>query len=198
MKVLLTLLAVFTLSNVFSQLDQIKFKESTFENGMLYPVAVLSNFKIAEDKINKHLLSQIDDLKNADFCIGNYGYVQKGAHLQIHIFCNCIDFDESQNRYYLYNTETGDNVQYSDLLNPQRKKDAVAILQTKVKTFSSINPIELSTEDLKLIEDKNLDAFKIVFKREGMDLWLKSANWGEKPLYLTWPQMRSVLKYSYL
>ena len=137
MKVLMTLIAFFTLFQAYSQLDQIKFKEATFENGMLYPVAIVSSSKEVEDKINKNLLSQIDDLKSADFCIGNYGYVQKGAHLQIHIFCNCIDFDESQNRFFLYNIESGENVLYSDLLNPQKVKEAVALIQTQVKSFSS-------------------------------------------------------------
>lgn len=198
MKVLLTLISIFAFFCSFSQLDQVKFTESTFENGMLYPIAVVSSDKVIEDKINKDLLSQIEDLKSADFCIGNYGYVQKGAHLQIHIFCNCIDFDESQNRYYLYNIESGENVSYSDLLNPKKKKDAVNFLQAKVKAFSSVNSLNLTSDDLNLIINDNLDAFRVTMKREGMDIWLKSANWGEKPLFVTWPEMRTILKYNYL
>jgi len=193
MKIAAFFIALLTISTVNAQLDQVKFKEATFENGMMYPVAVVAGNKTVEDNINKHLQSQIQDLKNADFCIGQYGFVQKGAHLQVHIFCNCIDFDESQNRYFLYNSQTGDNVKYNDLLNPKKIKITTAFLINKAKAASSI-----SEADIQLIQEKNLDAFKIIFKREGMDLWLKSEAWGEKPLFIAWREMKEMMKYSFL
>ena len=193
MKIAAFFIALLTFSTLNAQLDQVKFKEAAFENGMMYPIAVVLGDKTVEDNINKHLQSQIQDLKDADFCIGQYGFVQKGAHLQVHIFCNCIDFDESQNRYFLYNSQSGDNVSYSDLLNPKKIKIATTFLVNKAKATNSI-----SESDIQSIQEKNLDAFKIIFKLEGMDLWLKSEYWGEKPLFIAWGEMKEMMKYSFI
>ncbi|HIP31424.1 MAG TPA: hypothetical protein EYG86_01540 [Crocinitomicaceae bacterium] len=193
MKIAAFFIALLTFSTLNAQLDQVKFKEAAFENGMMYPIAVVLGDKTVEDNINKHLQSQIQDLKDADFCIGQYGFVQKGAHLQVHIFCNCIDFDESQNRYFLYNSQSGDNVSYSDLLNPKKIKITTTFLINKAKTTNNI-----SDADIQSIQEKNLDAFKIIFKREGMDLWLKSEYWGEKPLFIAWGEMKEMMKYSFI
>ena len=198
MKLFFTILAVMTLFVASAQMEKVKFKEATFENGMLYPIAIVTANPAIAEKINKHLLSQIEDLKNADFCIGQYGYVQKGMHLQIHIFCNCIDFDESQNRYFLYNVETGDNVPYVDIFEPKKVKSATSIIQDKTKAFAIENSIKLSEEEIKAIESNNLDAFKVTFKRDGLDLWLNSASWGDKPMFITWGELRSVMKYSFI
>jgi len=193
MKIAAFFIALLTFSTLNAQLDQVKFKEAAFENGMMYPIAVVLGDKTVEDNINKHLQSQIQDLKDADFCIGQYGFVQKGAHLQVHIFCNCIDFDESQNRYFLYNSQSGDNVSYSDLLNPKKIKITTTFLINKAKTTNNI-----SDADIQSIQEKNLDAFKIIFKLEGMDLWLKSEYWGEKPLFIAWGEMKEMMKYSFI
>tara|TARA_R110002072_G_scaffold296587_2_gene468612 strand:- start:3584 stop:4141 length:558 start_codon:yes stop_codon:yes gene_type:complete len=184
--------------DVNAQLEQVKFIEASFENGMIYPVAVVKNSQEVADKINEHLQTQIEDLKNSDFCIGQYGYIQKGAHIQIHIFCNCIDFEESQNRYFLYNIETGDNVLYSDLFIPQKIKHAVSHLLEKTKSHASANNITLSEDHIKSINDNSLDAFKVTFKREGMDLWLKSDTWGDKPLFISWSELKTSMKYSFI
>ena len=198
MKIIITLLALSIYSTSFSQISQVKFTESTFENGMLYPTAVVYGSKEATDNINTNLLSQIQDLKEADFCIGQYGYVQKGAHIQIHIFCNCIDFDESQNRYFLYNVESGDAVKYENILNPRKKEDASKFLKEKTAAFINTNSIDINKSDLEIIDNDNLDAFKIVFKREGMDLWLKNDAWGKESLFISWGEMKELMKYNFL
>ena len=198
MKLFLTILAAFTFLTTNAQLDQVKFKEGTFENGMLYPIAVISKNPAIADKINKHLQEQIKDLKDADFCIGQYGYVQKGAHLQIHIFCNCIDFDESQNRYYLYNIETGDHVDYVDIFNPKKVKVATEDILAQTKQFAASNNITLSDADINAIKTSNLDAFKVIFKRDGMDLWLNSESWGDKAMFIKWSALREVMKFSFI
>lgn len=192
------MIALISFISVNAQLEQVRFTEASYENGMIYPVAVVRGSQEVADTINKHLQAQIEDLKNADFCIGQYGYVQKGAHIQIHIFCNCIDFAESQNRYFLYNVETGKNVKYVDLLNPQKVKQAVSYLLEKTKTFAATDSLTLIDSDILSIQTDNLDAFRIHFKREGMDLWLKSDNWGDKPLFISWGEMKTVMKYSFI
>ena len=47
-------------------------------------------------------------------------------------------------------------------------------------------------------DSNNIDAFKVTFKRDGLDLWLLDENWGDKPMFITWGAMRSYMKYSFL
>lgn len=194
---IIILFTIISLSS-WAQIVRVKFTDATFENGMLYPVAQMQGADEIASKINKDLLSKIQDLKEADFCVGQYGFVQKGPHIQIHIFCNCIDFDESQNRYYLYNTESGEHVRYSDILSPKKKKATSKRLEELTNSFIKLNKLDVSKESLEKIDTETLDAYKVRFKRDGIDLWLKDNNWGEKPLFMTWGSMREYMKFSFI
>jgi len=198
MKALLLALLTLTSINSFSQIKRVKFTDATFENGMLYPIAHLQGADEITSKINTDILANIQDLKDADFCIGQYGFVQKGSHLQIHIFCNCIDFKESQNRYLLYNIETGKNVNYLDILTPNKIKATSKYLKEITAIHIKANNLSIAPSSMKLIESENLDAYKVTFKRDGLDLWLKDDSWGEKPMFITWGAMRPFMKYSFI
>jgi len=198
MKTLLLILLSFISVHSIAQIKRVKFTDATFENGMLYPIAQISGADDVASKINADILEKIKDLKDADFCVGQYGFVQKGPHIQIHIFCNCIDFKESQNRYYLYNIETGENVQYSDILTPNKMKASAKYLKEVSAMHIKTNSISIEPRVLKLIDSNNIDAFKVTFKRDGLDLWLLDKNWGDKPMFITWGAMRSYMKYSFL
>lgn len=198
MKIIKLIIVLFISSISLTQIQRVKFNDASFENGMLYPVVVIERSQENADKINTHLQAQIQDLKEADFCIGQFGYVQKGKHIQIHIFCNCIDFEESQNRYYLYNAETGENVHYVNIIDPHKTKNAIAFFEKKAETYAELNSIKLSAADKKLISSNSIDAFIVVFKREGVDLWLKTESWGEKPLFIAWVEMHKIMKYAFL
>ena len=184
--------------NSFAQIKRVKFTDATFENGMLYPIANLSGSDDVALKINKNILENIQDLKEADFCVGQYGFVQKGSHIQIHIFCNCIDFKESQNRYYLYNLESGENVNYSDIFTPNKTKAAAKFLNEVTAHHINTNNLSIDPNFKKLINLKNIDAFKVTFKRDGLDVWLKDEGWGKKPMFITWGAMRGFMKYSFI
>lgn len=194
---LFTLLTLMTV-NSFAQIKRVKFIDATFENGMLYPIAQIPGSDDIASKMNADILINIQDLKDADFCIGQYGFVQKGSHIQIHLFCNCIDFKESQNRYFLYNIETGENVKNSDILTPNKKKAASKYLKEMTDNHIKLNNLSIDPAALKLIVSDNIDAFKVTFKRDGMDLWLLNDKWGDKPMSITWGAMRSFMKYSFL
>ena len=199
MKVLLTITTILLFSQAFSQLAEVKFRELTFDNGMLYPAVVIPENKAYEDAINKDLMAGIADLKESDFCIGQYGYVQKSTHLQIHIFCNCIDLDESENRFFLYNIENGTAVPYSDLLNPTKLGDAGSYLADRTRTYLESLSSQISKTEENTIMETNFDAFKTEMTRDGVNLWLTdNAQWGKDPLFISWTDLRSFLRLHFI
>ena len=195
MKLTLTILGILLLNFVNAQVSQVKFKDQTFENGMKYPQVILDD-KIKEGAINDDILKELEDLKASDFCIGQYGYVQKSIYLQIHVFCNCIDFEESQNRYYLYDIEEAIAIPYSALIEEKGTKRLSALLIEKTKTFASTKNIELPNNFIEQVEKSNLDAYQIVMKREGLDLWINSKK--EASLFISWAELKPFMKLHFI
>ncbi len=199
MKKILTLTLLFFSTCNFAQLSEVKFREETFANGMNYPQVIIPANKAHEDSINADFRRRIADLEASDFCIGQYGYVQKSTHLQIHLFCNCIDFSESQNRYFLYNLEEGRAVPYSDLLNPKEKGPASEYILGKVRGFATEKGIALPEEAVQSISDQTLDAFKVEMTKDGIKVWMPDVQgWGEQPLNMTWIELKPFLKYHFI
>ncbi|MDX2362706.1 MAG: hypothetical protein QNK23_17990 [Crocinitomicaceae bacterium] len=199
MKTYLLLLGIIFSANLFAQIGEVKFREETFDNGMTYPQVITESAPEVESSINANILEQLKDIEASDFCIGQFGYVQKGMHLQIHIFCNCIDFDESENRFFLYNLESGAAVPYSDLLGAKRKEATGNFLVEKVREYLGENQSELSEEMYTEIGTKNLDAFKVEMTKAGLNISLPDfPKWGEKPLLITWGELRSFLRVNYI
>lgn len=166
---------------------------------MTYPQVVLPGAQEFEDSINRDILNRISDLEKSDFCIGQYGYIQKSSHLQIHIFCNCIDFEESVNRYLLYNIDEGRAVPYSNMLNKKMKKQATQFLIETTEKWLESNSIDADKKNIEKINELSLDAFIVVLKKDGMDLWLKEEeNWGNEALFIDWNQMKNFLKYRFI
>ena len=199
MKSIVTLFGLLITAYSYCQNNNVQFRESSFENGMMYPQVVIPGEQEHEEAINSDILNRISDLEKSDFCIGQYGYVQKSAHLQIHIFCNCIEFEESVNRYLLYNIDEGQAVPYSDMLNSKMKKQAAQFLTEMTEKWVLLNSIDANKKNIEKINELTLDAFIVVLKRSGMDLWLKEEpNWGKKALFIDWDQMKDYLKYRFI
>ncbi len=194
-KFITTLLFLIGSSLLFSQYSQIKFRESSFENGMLYPIAVSPSLPEIADSINADLQKNIADLKSSDFCVGQYGYVQKADILQIHIFCNCIDFKESQNRYYLYNVDTGKPIENMHIIDERKVKKFTPFFVKKVENYTQNFNIQLTDNQKKSIENDGLNVFKMVLSKDGINLWFKE-QWGEKPLFLSWVELKEFMRYS--
>ena len=199
MKLLITLLLSSFASITFGQFTQVKFKEETFANGMVYPQVVIVDSPDHADSINADINRRIADLEASDFCIGQYGYVQKSTHLQIHIFCSCIDFDESENRYFLYDIENGTAVPYSSLFDPKKTGKAAEYLLNKTKEKLNSKSLELTPELEKEIIEKNLDAFKVEMTKDGLHLWLENIEgWGKDPYKIVWEDLKPYLKYHFI
>ena len=199
MKKFITFLILLVTSNVVAQLTEVRFREQTFDNGMNYPQVIIPACKACEDTINANIRFRISDLEASDFCIGQYGYVQKSTHLQIHIFCNCIDFEESQNRYFLYNLDEGRDVPYSDLLNPKKTKEAGTFISEKIKGHLKQKSLNAPDEIISKIEGNNLDALKVEMTKNGVNLWIpEMEGWGEDPAVIQWIELKPFLKYHFI
>lgn len=179
----------------FSQLDKVSFTESSFTNGMKYPQLSI-NDKATQDSINADITKRVSDLEKSDFCIGQFGYVQKRTHLQIHIFCNCIDFDTPENRYLFYNLIDGKAVPYSDIIETKKQSELNTFILAKIKQRNPSIPTEQIKQSL---ETQGIDIFQIVMQRDGLDLWYPQIEeWGEKPMFLSWVELTPFLKYQFM
>ncbi len=182
-------------SFLFSQYSQIRFKEGTFDNGMLYPIAIAPGLPKVSELINQDLQSKISDLKASDFCVGQYGYVQKADIIQIHIFCNCIDFQESQNRYFLYNVDNGKSVNNMSIIDEKKIKKFTAFLLTNVKEHTTKNNLQLDEEELLNIKENQLNSFKMIFSKDGINLSLNES-WEKNQLFISWSDLKIFMRYS--
>ena len=171
MKSIATLFGLLIITSSYCQNNSVQFRESSFENGMLYPQVVMPGQQEHEQNINEDILNRISDLEKNDFCIGQYGYVQKSSHLQIHIFCSCIEFEGNVNRYLLYNIEEGTAVPYSDMLNIKMKKQAAQCLTETTKKWvllNSIDAIENGVRGVVIIDGRKLHSILYeIFSDEG-------------------------------
>lgn len=198
MKTFLIVLSLLLSAYLSGQIAPIKFKQGIFENGMTYPQVIIEGKKSFEDSINADILRRLEDVKANDFCIGQYGYVQKSHHLQIHIFCNCIDFEESENRYFLYNLETGRPVPYSDLIDPKKREEAAKFLEEEIMKYGEIKSLAVNSVLKEQLLEKNLDALHVLMTRDGIEVKPVDESWGEKKLTLTWIQLKPFLRYQFI
>lgn len=199
MKFITLFTILLTVTSLQAQFSEVQFREQHYDNGMTYPEIVIPGEQTHSDSINADLQRRIYDLKESDFCIGQYGYVQKSTHLQVHIFCNCIDFEESQNRFFLYNIEEGASVPYSDLFDPKKVKDAGKFLADQTKAYCVKKGITLSEDKITEIANTNLDAFKTEMTKSGVNLWLEDIEaWGKEPFQIPWTSLKPYLKYHFI
>lgn len=199
MKKFILLFVLFTTLNTMAQHTEVRFREQTFDNGMNYPQVIIPACKTCEDSINSNIRFRISDLEASDFCIGQYGYVQKSTHLQIHIFCNCIDFEESQNRFLLYNIDEGKDVPYSDLFSSKKTKEVGLYLADQIKNHARNKSLTISDELTTSIQKDNLDVLKVEMTKDGLNIWLPEIKeWGEEPAVIKWIELKPFLKYHFI
>lgn len=186
---------VLILTNSFAQVG---LTPLTFENGFKYPHANFPKDKTIEDKINEGIHETIKDLEANEFCIGEYGYVQKGSHIEIHIFATCMELPESEHRYVLFNIESGERVKHEDLFADKQQSDALAFIEKKLTAHQSSNA--LCDEKLKNIdgsagfEDMNIRLYK-----DGIEIRpLKTSDCEQFPLRITWNELKEFLKYNFI
>lgn len=191
MKVLTTTLLLFLAGTTFSQL---KFTDKTFDNGMRYPVVHYSKDQAVADTMNAIIQRNLMDAEVSDFCIGDYGLVQKGNHVELHLICNCIDFAETDHRYLFFSLETGQLVAYTDLFDSKEKDKALKRINELVSNAEDETcKAELTSEG----ESLNWGSMTYRLYKDGIELHPKSGA-CENPVKVPWTEISTYLKYNFL
>ncbi|MCR9172544.1 MAG: hypothetical protein NXI10_08640 [bacterium] len=191
MKYLATTLMLILCGSVMSQ---IKFSDKTFDNGMRYPVAHYSKNPTVADTMNAIIQRNLMDAEVSDFCVGDYGLVQKGNHVELHLVCNCIDFAETDHRYLFFSLETGQLVDYSDLFDPKEKAKGLTRINELV---SDAGDDTCKAELISNGENLNWSDMTIRLYKEGLEIHPKAGKCNN-PVKVPWTEVSTYLKYNFL
>ncbi|GAB5418111.1 MAG: hypothetical protein Crog4KO_31910 [Crocinitomicaceae bacterium] len=187
MKLLTTTILLLSSWGVMSQ---IKFSDNTFDNGMLYPIAHYSGNATVSDSMNAIIQRNLTDAEISDFCIGDYGFYQKGNHLELHLICNCIDFAETEHKYLFFSLETGTLVSYTDLFESKEKDAALRQINNLIRKAEN-------AEFGDMTEDLNWSEMTVRLYKDGLEIHPASGI-SESPVQIPWTEVSTYLKYSYL
>ena len=187
MKILTTTFLLLSAGVLFAQ---IKFSEKAFDNGMRYPIAHFSSNPTVADSMNAEIQRHLMDAEVSDFCIGDYGFFQKGNHLELHLICNCIDFAETDHKYLFFSLETGSLVGYVDLFATKERAAAIEYINSCVRKagkadFGESRP-ELTWSDI---------SFRLY--KDGLQVYL-TPDFNEDPVEIPWTELSTYLKFSFL
>lgn len=176
---------------------QVEFISKTFDNGLEYPFATSENKEI-EDTINSQISSLISDLKDSEFCAGDFGYVQKGEYIQIHLMCACIELEESEHRYLVLDLKTGYSVPQSHLFSDSQRENALKYITTALYRYTTTN--EACTDAFaslpKKIKFKDLD---IRLGKYGIDVRPANSNACEKSaMQIEWNKIQQYLQFIFI
>lgn len=192
------ILIALTLLNTIGLFAQVSISEGVFENGLSYPVLSDKYDSTKYEIINKDILSGLKDLESNLYCISDYGYVQKGNHIQLQVMCTCMEMDKGELRFFFYNLETGMPVKYSDLFDLKSKDKAMKYLDNKVSSFISVNSNEC-INSLKQEKSLKFDDLNVRMTREGLEIRSTiTDSCKNSPLKVNWSELKDYLKYKFI
>ncbi len=186
------LLALLCAGNLFAQ---IKFSNGTYDNGMMYPIAHFPTKPEIADSMNAIIQRNLMDAETSDFCIGDYGYFQKGNHIELHLVCNCIDFAETDHRYFFFSLETGQLVAHNDLFESKKKADALKTINREIRAAKAESTC--SNEFGEMTTDLDWSDITIRLYKDGLEIH-PAAGICEKPILIPWTALTSYLRYNFL
>lgn len=185
---LLPLLFVFQIVNA----QDVKFSERAYDNGLIYPVAEFIGNADAEKALNENILEVVSKYEDQDFCVGEFGYVQRTSFIQLNFYFNCIDMDKSLNESYLFSLSDGEICPPSEMFMEEKEKNYRAYFHKKVVAHYTQNGKEMPASDF--MENLSIDDCMVNLIEEGMEISLDSNDWPEEKLILTWNELRPFLK----
>lgn len=191
---ILTLVVTFASTALFAQ--KISFREADYDNGMKYPIVQFPSNTAVQVEINRDIEELVEGFKSQDFCIGQYGYVQKSGFLQIHIYANCIEMTSSENYYTLYDLETGKVVSISKMFKSKSMSEFNTYFREKARAFVKEKSIPVADT---VFNTMTIDDFHPVLTGDGIELKHASIeSWGENKLIIKWTDIQKYLKLSYI
>lgn len=193
------LIAALFLLFATSAFTQIRFTSLEYANGLRYPKAAFPNEPHIADSVNKIIRSKIGDLEASDFCVGDFGYVQKGSHLQIHFMCNCIDMPATEHRYAFINLTTGTEVDFADIFNDKDRSKALSVIQKTITDKKGNVKSECLNGFESMGSTPNWDQLNFRLSKDGIELRPKMPNSCESsPILLPYSMLTDYFKYQFL
>jgi len=172
--------------------QDVKFSERAFDNGLIYPVAKFVGNADAEKALNENILAIVSKYENQDFCIGEFGYVQRTSFIQLNFYFNCIDMDKSLSESHLFNLADGEICPLSEMFMEEKEKNYRAFFHKKVVAHYSQNGKEMPSTDF--MDNLSIDDCTVNLMEDGMEISLDSQDWPEEKLILTWNELHPFLK----
>lgn len=192
---LLLLTTLFVVNFIWAQVG---LTPQTFDNGFKYPNANFPKDKAIEDKLNEGIYETIKDLEANEFCIGEYGYVQKGSHIEIHIFATCMELAESEHRYVLLNIETGERVKHNDLFAEKQQADALKFILNKMESYKSSNEL-CQTKFSEVLSSASYNDINIRLYKDGIEVRpINTSDCEQFPMRITWNELKQFLRYNFI
>lgn len=181
----------------FACAQEIKFTDAHAQNGLLYPVASIKGNSDAEKTMNENILRITSEFDTQDFCIGQYGFVQQANFIQLHFYFNCMDMEESQNAYYLFDLGDGKICLPSTMFLDKQKDNIQRYFRTRITDFYATNgkdPIPSET-----LEQLTIDDFTVLLTEDGLSIRSSMLeNWGDRALAISWLDLRPYLKTTFI
>ena len=186
-------LLLFPLLFVFQMVNaqEVKFSERAFDNGLTYPLAQFTGNSDVEDALNGNILEIVTKYREQDFCVGNYGFVQRTSFIQLSFYFNCVDLDESKKETYLFSLSNGELCSPSEMF--LQEKNYRTFIQTKISEHYANSDKELPRNEF--MENLTIDNCNVLLLEEGIQISLDSKEgWPQEDLILTWDELRPYLK----
>lgn len=177
---------------------QIKFKTLEYANGLKYPEAVFVNEPAIQDSVNKIIKRKIGALEQSDFCIGDFGYVQKGSHLQIHFMCNCIDMAATEHRYAFINLSSGTEVSFDDIFLDKDKSKALVVIQKAIQNKTPSLQESCKSSFAALNENPNWNELSLRLHKDGIQIRPNNCSSCESsPVFVPYNELTEYFKYQF-
>lgn len=161
---------------------------------MLYPVAVFPQNKVIADSMNAIIQRNLTDASTSDFCIGDYGFFQRGNHIELHLICNCIDFQETEHRFLFFSLDSGTLVPYTDLFDSKERAKALERVSSLVL---SADPEKTCSESFQDNDTLKWSDFTLRLYKDGIAIH-PAEGICENPVQIPWTEISTYLKHSYL
>ncbi|MFK7786527.1 MAG: hypothetical protein AB8B56_15510 [Crocinitomicaceae bacterium] len=187
--ILLPLLFIFQIVSA----QEVNFSERAYDNGLTYPVAQFTGNADAEKSLNENILKIISTYEDQDFCIGEYGYVQRTSFIQLNFYFNCIDMDESKSESHLFSLSDGEVCPPSEMFLEGKEKLFRTFFGKKVSAHYIQNGKEAPSSEV--MNELTIDDCETLLLEEGIQISIASKeDWPEDDLLIKWSELRPYLK----
>lgn len=190
-KKLLLLPLLFVFQIVTAQ--EVKFSEGNYDNGLIYPIADFTGNVDAKNALNENIIEIVSEYQEQDYCVGQYGFVQRTSFIQLNFYFNCIDMDKSKSESHLFDLSNGEVCPPSEMFLKKTEKKYRAFFHKKVSAHYTQNGKTMPTTDF--MNNLSIDDCDVILLEEGLEISLDSQkDWPEEKLLITWEEIRPFLK----